>query len=406
MAAYQLIRRTRYSGWNTSTSRQYGVSGMVGSPVGAKHLAVPPVSFYRCCKHSVAAARSLVAPVNSICSYRGKRGLHITSTRQELSQFVSTIAAYPTIRKVVAKGKSFAQSIADIGRIVPLLPPEPPHSLQSRTREVQKLQDMFNDLQSESKAKAAVTVYITGRPGFGKSQLAGEFGREFFSQHKRFPLKKVFVGTIDATNKDTLVYSCCKLAKELGCTREEITAAKFETLKLLSLDIRQKLRQTTWLLIVDNLGAVNNWEGRGAVNADWNTLWPQPGEEEWGKGCVLVTTQDRTLVKRTNPSAGERYLSEMMSVKDAADMLEAVSGVKDDDASKVASSLNRTPLSIARYMHYPQIFPHEGVINILKSASTCGHGHLHAHTYTLISSLVLKFLSWIKVVLGVQWNPS
>ncbi len=341
---------------------------MAGRPVG-KHLApaVPPVSFYRCCKHPIATARSVVAPMNSVCSYRGERGLHITCTRQELSQFVSAITAYPAIQKVVAKGKSFAQSIADIGRIVPLLPQTPPHSLQSRTREVQKLQNRFKDLQRKSKVKEVVTVYITGRRGFGKTQLARHFGNKFFYQRKYSFPKKVFVGTIDATNKDTLVSSYRKLSIELGCEPKNSSGktGEFEELELVSVDMRKRLRHRTWLLIVDNLSAMNNWEGKGTTKADWNTLWPQPGQEEWGKGCVLVTTQDRALVKHTNPLADELYLSEMMTPEDATDMLEAVSEVKDGDASKVASSLNRTPLSIARYMHYPQVY----------YMDTCMHTH-------------------------------
>ena len=40
-----------------------------------------------------------------------------------------------------------------------------------------------------------MTVYITGDPASGKTQLAGQFGREFFEKNKH-KKKKLFVGTL------------------------------------------------------------------------------------------------------------------------------------------------------------------------------------------------------------------
>ncbi len=335
MAAYQLIRRSRYPLGRTtsSVSRLYGVSRMVhslsstmgGRYVGAKQSAVIPVSFYRC-RSAIAATRSVVLalPVSSR-SYGSERCFHIlTSTAQQGDN--STSWQFGITSPLVAKKlvDLIMKGWSEHNQIVPQLPRKPPHPQQAREREVQQLQKMFKKLQNENKEKEAVVVYITGRSGSGRTQLAREFGSSFFRQHSTsLPYQKVpFVGTLDATNKDTFIHSYYKLAMELDCESEIMISrnssgktGEFESLDLLSVAMRKKLRHRMWLLIVDNLGAMNNWEGRGAVNADWNTLWPQPGEEEWGEGRVLVTTQDRTLVKRDNPLAGEHCLSEMMSVE-------------------------------------------------------------------------------------------
>lgn len=49
------------------------------------------------------------------------------------------------------------------------------------------------------------------------------------------------------------------------------------------------------------------------VGRGWQQYWPQAGEEEWGKGTVLVTTHNRQLVERSNPFVRYTHATELVS---------------------------------------------------------------------------------------------
>ena len=40
---------------------------------------------------------------------------------------------------------------------------------------------------------------------------------------------------------------------------------------------------------------------------DWSRFWPQPGDESWGRGFVIVTSRDRRLVETSSPYIGYMY---------------------------------------------------------------------------------------------------
>ena len=69
------------------------------------------------------------------------------------------------------------------------------HVFQPRAEEVRKLQEKFDSLEMTNPGDVVMTVYITGDPASGKTQLAGQFGREFFEKNKH-KKKKLFVGTL------------------------------------------------------------------------------------------------------------------------------------------------------------------------------------------------------------------
>ncbi len=303
----------------------------------------------------------------------------------------STLYRSPALWKLIAK--------ASDDKSILLLPQKPSHSFQSRKSDVRRLQSMFKSLRKQNRGNVAVAVYITGRPCFGKTQLAREFGNTYYQRNKGLFFKNLFVGTLNASSKHTFLQSYVTLALELGCGAELKAIENFsgqkgelQSLELLSAAVRRELKHRPgWLLVVDNLssdvksvgeaqtietfpvvtpsslpysphgigrerllemgGAWGVAAAHGVDNARaaWSLLWPQPGDEGWGKGYVLVTTHDRRLVERSCPSATELYLSEGMGTQDAVALLEKVSGLRGDGAVEVVNTLEMVPLSIARY---------------------------------------------------------
>ncbi len=423
-------RLLKMAGWRTFSSlpRQHGVSRL-HSLLPRLDPVYPPVKqpIHSLClhRHGISVAmrtKGAVSGAVSIGCHRGSRHLHSTmqcSSLINIHELAETLSQHPGMVAVTGTGgigllaglyrspalwKLIAKASAD--QSVLLLPQKPSHSFQTRKHDVQKLQALFKSLRKQNRGNVAVAVYVTGRPGFGKTQLAREFGKAYYHRHRGFLFRKLFVGTLNASSKHTFLQSYITLALELGCgselkALENLSGRKGElqSLELLSAAVRRELRHRPgWLLIVDNLssdvksvggvpalqstevlpmvtpsslpyspqgiGREGLLEGGGAggvaaaygvVNAKaaWSSLWPQPGDEGWGKGCVLVTTHDRRLVERPCPSASELYLSEGMDTKDAVALLEKVSGVKGDGASEVVNSLDKVPLSIARYRMAP-----------------------------------------------------
>ena len=79
-------------------------------------------------------------------------------------------------------------SVEDIDAVCSELPRMPSnHVFQPREEEVRKLQEKFDSLETNDQpgsGDVVMTVYITGDPASEKTQLAGQFGREFFEKNK------------------------------------------------------------------------------------------------------------------------------------------------------------------------------------------------------------------------------
>ena len=109
---------------------------------------------------------------------------------------------------------------------------------------------------------------------------------------------------------------------------------------MLSERVKKELRgRPGWLLIIDGLRP-----NKRLVNV-LKPFWPQPKDENWGKGYVLVTTQGRAPV---GPSIDMLDLRSGMSEKDAVELLTSESGCSDKEgAVELVNSLDRSPLSVA-----------------------------------------------------------
>ena len=103
---------------------------------------------------------------------------------------------------------------------------------------------------------------------------------------------------------------------------------------------------SSWLIIADNvadLTMVRNY-------------LPQTASEEWGRGQVLITTQDSSLIPTSAPHTYHVSLSEGMLQDDAMELLKEVSQIsnQDPDAEHVVKSLGHQPLALAAAALYAQ----------------------------------------------------
>ena len=68
---------------------------------------------------------------------------------------------------------------------------------------------------------------------------------------------------------------------------------------------------------------------------------PERGNEQWGKGQLLITTQDCFCIPRENPITSHLSISKSMIYTDVASLLFELTGIKDNDmGKKVAHALD------------------------------------------------------------------
>lgn len=77
--------------------------------------------------------------------------------------------------------------------------------------------------------------------------------------------------------------------------------------------------------------------------------FPHPGSENWGKGLVVVTTNDDRIIQHHNDCA-ELMELQPMSEDDATALLNSVSGCYGEDAKDIVNSkyVGRVPIEIVR----------------------------------------------------------
>ena len=228
---------------------------------------------------------------------------------------------------------------------VPRMPSN--HLFQPRAEEIRELEEKFNTLEKTNPGNLVVTVYLTGDPASGKTQLAGQFGREFinWNRHKN---KNLFAGTLVANSRSKFLDKYLHIAHYLSCVTEETERAieagqldELASLRMLSKHVKKELRKRPgWLLIIDGLSLDEE------LVKELHPFWPQPNDENWGKGYVLVTTQGPAPI---GPSIDMLDLRSGMSKKDAVELLTKVSASNDKKgAVELVKSLDRSPLSVAR----------------------------------------------------------
>ena len=231
-----------------------------------------------------------------------------------------------------------------------ILPPKPSHDIASRDVEVA---DITNQLQELKRADASnlSILYICGNPGSGKSQLAGLVAKRFYEKAQEDSCSKVFVMTLNAETLDTLLDSYITFARQMKCPEDAITQIHIsKDLKtedkinsLISL-ISSKIGQyESWLLLADNVKSLS----------EMHVHLPQQGHGQWGRGYLLITTQDSTCIPLTSTSIRHISVSEGMQSQEACSLLALISGISDSEIGElVARELDYQPLALASAATY------------------------------------------------------
>ena len=227
-----------------------------------------------------------------------------------------------------------------------------------RSHDTERITNKMEELYNGSSG-AVSTVYLSGNPGCGKSQLAREIGQQFFSEQND---DLIFAATLNTESIETLVDSYLTLGRHLGITEYALTSLEslknvkpIEAIKQLHrLIIPKTSKFTKWLIIADNVIDLR-------LVRD---LLPQTGSKEWGHGQVLITTQDSGTIPQNAPHTYHESLSKGMRRDEAVELLETVSQISERvQAENVAELLDFQPLALAAAAYYVQTVVTSGSSN-------------------------------------------
>ena len=262
-------------------------------------------------------------------------------------------AAYNLTSELQSKKKEVETLTHEINSKVEsfcILPFKPSHPIIRRVNDVTRIMKKLDELQNDSKGVIS-TVYLSGIPGCGKSQIARQVGQEIFDKRWREGEDLTFVATLNAETLDSLAKSYCRLARHFGITDNALAnleasrnlPEKIEYLKTL---IFSKTKQfSNWLIIVDNVVDLSS------VRSDL----PPSGSKELGHGQVLITTQDISSIPVNAPLTYHESLSKGMHPDEAVNLLRHVSEIQNqEEAEKVAEVLEYHPLALVAAAFYVQ----------------------------------------------------
>ena len=230
---------------------------------------------------------------------------------------------------------------------------KPPHELIRRSSDIERISNKMQELRIASNGTVS-TIYLSGNPGCGKSQLARQLGSDFFSKRSDNAEDMTFVATLNAECIETLADSYITLGRHLGITEYALTNLETskrekpgETIQqLIRLILPQVRKYSSWLIIADNI--IDSTLVRRFL--------PQIGDEEWGHGQVLITTQDSSALPRNAPHMYHESFSKGMQPEDAVKLLEKVSQIcdREETVENVAKVLDHQPLALAAAGYYVQ----------------------------------------------------
>ena len=231
-----------------------------------------------------------------------------------------------------------------------ILPPKPSHDIASRDVEVANITKQLQELKRVDANNLSI-FYIYGNPGSGKSQLAGLVAKRFYEKAQKDSCSEVFVMTLNAETLGTLLDSYITFARQTRCP--EVAITQIHRSKDLNIGnkinsmislISSKIGQyESWLLLADNVKSLS----------EMHVHLPQQGHGQWGKGYLLITTQDSTCIPLTSTSIRHISVSEGMQSQEACSLLALISGISDSEIEElVARELDYQPLALASAATY------------------------------------------------------
>ena len=226
-----------------------------------------------------------------------------------------------------------------------VLPPRPPHVITSRDSDVARVSQKLTTLR-KANVNSLSFCYISGNPGSGKSQLAGLVAENFYKEARKDTSAPSFVMTLNAENLESLLESYFSLARKVSCPVYNITSTENskdlnaeQKIAIIKDLIATKIHLfSSWLLVIDNVTNLPRMA----------QFLPERGNEGWGKGQLLITTQDCSCIPPESPITSHLSISKGMFYTDAANLLFELTGITDDGmGKKVAHALDYQPLALA-----------------------------------------------------------
>ena len=231
-----------------------------------------------------------------------------------------------------------------------ILPPKPSHDIASRDVEVADITKHLQELKRADASNLSI-LYISGNPGSGKSQLASLVAERFYEKAQENSRSVTFVMTLNAETLGTLLDSYIMCARQMKCLEDIIvqihsskclkTEDKINS--MISLISSKIDLYESWLLLADNVKSLS----------EMHVHLPQQGHGQWGKGYLLITTQDSTCIPLTSTSIRHISVSEGMQSQEACSLLALISGISDSEIGElVARELDYQPLALASAATY------------------------------------------------------
>ena len=222
----------------------------------------------------------------------------------------------------------------------------PLHRIILRGKDVTKIMGKMKVLEERSN-RVVSTIYLSGMPGCGKSQIARQIGEQFFTMKSGESKGLTFVAALNAESLETLADLYFSLAKEYAISK--LATAELESVDETIPHLKRLVRPNTnlfysWLMIADNV------EDLPLVRS----FLPQTGCKDWGLGQVLITTQDASAISKSAPLTYHESLSAGMLLDDALQLLKVVSQIvfSHEQSEGVVEVLEFQPLALTAATFY------------------------------------------------------
>ena len=228
-----------------------------------------------------------------------------------------------------------------------VFPPKPAHEVVCRSDKIHEIKQDLQTLQCDNDGKLTY-FYISGNPGSGKSQLAGQVCEDIYNG-VNWQTEATFVMTLDGQDLNSLLYSYEDFCRRLNCNESVLQSIlnsskpTDEKIKDLRSQITTRIKNwKKWWILVDN---VENLE-------IISPLLPQRGDKVWNNGQVILTTQNTNCVPPDSSLTKHISLSLGMNDQECHQLLSKLSRPDDNDVNdslldEVAEKLDRQPLAMA-----------------------------------------------------------
>ncbi|XP_001631469.2 uncharacterized protein LOC5511079 [Nematostella vectensis] len=229
-------------------------------------------------------------------------------------------------------------------------PPLPNHKVQLRKVEIEELKVLHKALQRSGTA----IIHLEGPSGYGKRQLARSFAEALAQKegaHYHFLPHNLFIGTINSTSVETMLFDMKKFAIAIGCQakdwvekvdtgRQFVSLSSDEQLTLIVDAVKEKLvANPNWVLILEDLKERDLFEH----------LFGSEIMDSWGKGTIIVT-HPGTYNSASSMVDNVYKLHKGLSKPDALQLLQDLSGLPEDrmgGAEELVGKLDNSPLAVS-----------------------------------------------------------